>query len=191
MDGSSDRDAPATVRVRSATPDDVAAITRIFNASIPATTVVWTDEPNSVEYRRQWFDERQRLGLPVLVATDGDDVVGFASYGDFRDSVRLPGYRFTVEHTVHVAESHWGSGSGRALMVELIDHATRAGVHVMIGGIDGANDGSYRFHRRLGFVEVARMPEVGFKFGRWLDLILMQRILGDREGRPADGPGSR
>jgi phosphinothricin acetyltransferase len=91
--------------------------------------------------------------------------------------VKWPGYRFTVEHTVHVREDHWGSGAGRALMEELVERARAAGKHVMVGALDGANEASLRFHARLGFVEVARMPEVGRKFGRWLDLVLVQRIL--------------
>jgi L-amino acid N-acyltransferase YncA len=131
-----------------------------------------------------WLDAQDRVGNPVLVAVVDDRVAGWASYGDFRDSVRWPGYRFTVEHTIHVDESAWGSGVGRALMTALVDHARAAGMHTMIAGIDGANDASIRFHERLGFVTVARVPEVGAKLGRWLDLVLMALPLDDRATPP-------
>jgi phosphinothricin acetyltransferase len=113
----------------------------------------------------------------VLVADSGGDVLGYAAYGDFRDSVARPGYRFVVEHSVHVARDHWGLGVGRALLEALIERACAAGIHVMVGAIDSSNVDSIAFHARLGFVETARMPEVGHKFGRWLDLVLMQRTL--------------
>ena len=100
-----------------------------------------------------------------------------ASYDDFRDSQKWPGYRFTVEHSVHVRESAWGNGVGRALMLALMQHARVAGKHVMVGGIDADNEDSIRFHDRLGFVEVARMPELGYKLDRWLGLIFVQRML--------------
>ncbi len=123
----------------------------------------------------------------MLVAVVDDRVAGWTSYGDFRDSTKWPGYRFTVEHTIHVAEWAWGSGVGRALMAELIERARAAGMHTMIAGIDGANDASVRFHERLGFVTVARVPEVGAKLGRWLDLVLMALALDDR-ALPPEGP---
>lgn len=118
----------------------------------------------------------------MLVAekmVDGGDmvVVGFAAYGDFRGAGRWPGYRFTVENTVHVAEQVWGAGAGRALMEALIATATEQGMHVMVAAIDSDNEVSIRFHEQLGFVVVGRMPEVGRKFDRWLDLVLMQLVL--------------
>ena len=112
----------------------------------------------------------------MLVADDGE-LLGFASYAGFRDSMKWPGYRFSVEHTIHVREATWGRGVGRALMEALMARARAAGLHVMVGALDGANEASLRFHERLGFVEVARMPEVGWKFDHWLDLVLVQRIL--------------
>ena len=122
----------------------------------------------------------------MLVADDGDAVVGFAAYGDFRDSTKWPGYRLTVEHTIHVARSHWGTGVGRLLMEALLGHAAEAGKHVMVAAIDGENDGSIRFHERLGFVEVARMPDVGTRFGRWLTLVLLQRTLAEGDPPPPE-----
>ena len=111
------------------------------------------------------------------MAVANDEVLGMASYGDFRDSIHWPGYRFTVEHSIHVRSDRRHDGLGRMLMEELLTRAARNGIHVMVAGIDADNGDSIRFHERLGFVEVARMPETGHKFGRWLDLVLMQRIL--------------
>jgi L-amino acid N-acyltransferase len=165
------------VKIRHATATDAVAINAIYNATVPTTTVAWTEELESIATRRSWLHAQQRAGNPVLVAETDGDVVGFASYDDFRDSTKWPGYRFTVEHTIHVQSAHQGRAVGSALLLALVERATVAGKHVMIGAIDGGNDGSIRFHERHGFTEVARMPAVGFKFGQWLDLVLMQRSL--------------
>jgi L-amino acid N-acyltransferase len=167
------------VGIRDAVDADMAAVRDIYNALIPTTTVAWTEELQTLDQRREWFAQQQARGHATVVAEDDDtgEVVAFAAYGDFRGSGKWPGYRFTVEHTIHVRETHWGVGIGRRLMDALVDRANDAGVHVMVGAVDGANVASIRFHERLGFTEVARMPEVGRKFDRWLDLVLMQRIL--------------
>ena len=163
--------------IRAAISDDLPAITAIYNVLLETTTHEWTEQLHAVAERAEWLAEQNATGRPALVAVIGDEVVGWATYGDFRDSTRWPGYRFTVEHSIHVREDHWGQGVGRMLIDALIDRARREGKHVMVAGIDAANAGSIRFHERLGFVEVARMPEIGEKFGRRLDLVLMQRIL--------------
>jgi phosphinothricin acetyltransferase len=165
------------VVVRDATTDDLPAITDIYNALLESTTYEWTETPHTVDEQAAWLAQQTAAGLPALVAVDADEVVGWATYGDFRDSVRRPGYRFTVEHSIHVRGDSWGRGVGRALIDALEVRARAAGKHVMVAGIDSANERSIRFHERLGFVEVARMPEIGEKFGRRLDLVLMQRIL--------------
>ena len=166
--------------IRDAIEADMGALRDLYNALIPTTSVAWTEELQTLPERQEWFRAQHRNGHPVLVAELGGEVVGFAAYGSFRGSGKWPGYRFTVEHTIHVGQQQWGSGVGRALLEALVDRARAAGVHVMVGAVDGANDGSIRFHERLGFVEVARMPEVGRKFDRWLELVLLQRILGDQ-----------
>lgn len=168
---------PPPWRLRDATDDDVPAITDIVNALLTTTTIEYTDVPHTVASRRAWLADKAARGFPTIVAEAGDELVGFATYGDFRDSLARPGYRFTVEHSVHVRAAWWGSGVGRALMEALIDRARTAGVHAMIGAIDAENVGSLRFHERLGFTEVGRLPEVGHKFGRWLDLVLVERVL--------------
>jgi len=169
------------VRVRDADGDDAAAICALYNATVSTTTVAWTEEHESVATRQEWLRTQRAAGNPVLVAEAQAqaeaDVIAFASYGEFRNATKWPGYRFTVEHTIHVDATHQGAGVGGALLEALVERATAAGLHAMIGAIDGGNDGSIRFHERHGFVAVARLPEVGFKFGRWLDLVLVQRTL--------------
>ena len=170
--------------VRDATVDDLDAVRAIYNALFDTTTIAWTEEEQTAEQRLAWFGRQTERGFPVLVACDGDEVVGFAAYGDFRGAGKWLGYRFTVEHTIHVRASHWGNGVGRFLLSTLIERARAKGMHAMIAAIDGENDVSMRFHERLGFVEVGRLPEVGLKFGRWLDLVLMQLIV-----TPGAAPG--
>lgn len=169
------------VIVRDARTDDVSAITDIYNATVLTHTIAWTEKPDTYEQRLVWFEHQNRNGYAVVVAEDAGVVVGYASYGHFRGEGRWPGYDRTVEHSIHVRQSHWGCGIGRALIEGLVDRARVAGFHVMVGALDGENEASLRFHERLGFVEVARMPQAGHKFGRWLDLILVQRILDTRE----------
>jgi L-amino acid N-acyltransferase YncA len=165
----------APVQVRDATTSDVPAISSLANALIDTTTFTWTEHRETIEHRTAWFERQLQAGHPTLVAVVEGAVVGYASFGDFRDSTKWPGYRFVVEQTVHVDRDHWGGGVGRALISVLIERAALLGKTQIIAGIDGANEPSIRFHERLGFVEVARMPAIGFKFGQWLDLVLMQR----------------
>ncbi|MDQ1466260.1 MAG: L-amino acid N-acyltransferase [Actinomycetota bacterium] len=165
--------------VRDATPEDLPEITAIYNALLETTTHEWTETLHTVAEREQWLAAKQASGHPALVAIDAGEIAGWATYGDFRDSERWPGYRFTVEHSIHVREASWGQGIGRELIDALIERARHEGKHVMVAGIDAANTGSIRFHERLGFFEVGRMPEVGEKFGQRLDLVVMQRMLDE------------
>jgi phosphinothricin acetyltransferase len=174
------------VEIRPATEDDLPAITAIQNALIGSTTIEWTDEPHTVDDRHEWLERHRRNDHPVVVAEVDRAVVGFAAYDDFRDTAKWPGYRFTVEHTVHVDERHWGSGVGRSLIEALVEHARAAGIHTMVAAVDADNEGSVRFHERVGFVEVGRMPEVGAGRGRWLSLVLLQRSLGSDPTPPTD-----
>ena len=164
--------------IRDAAADDMAAVTDIYNALIDTTTVAWSEEHQTLDDRLAWFAKQRTDGYPVLVAAnDAGTVVGFAAYGSFRGAGRWPGYRYTVEHTIHLDRTVWRAGVGTALLEALLERACADGLHVMVGAIDADNTGSIRFHERLGFVEVARMPQVGRKFDRWLDLVLLQRIL--------------
>jgi len=165
--------------VRDATQGDLPRIRDLYNALVGSTTGAWTETPETLQERERWFAGQQHAHFPVLVAEHQGDVVGYAAYGSFRGEGRWPGYRYTVEHSVHVDESMWGRGVGRALVDELVERAIASSIHVMVAAVDGANEASIAFHQRLGFEIVGRMPETGIKFGRWLDLVLMQRILGE------------
>ena len=167
--------------IRDARETDLAAITGLYNAFIPSRTITWTEEQETPDQRSAWFEHQRREGFPVLVADDAGEVAGFTCYEPFRGDGKWPGYRGTAELSIHVREDNWGRGIGRALIEGLVERARAAGIHVLVAAIDSENEASIRFHERLGFVEVARMPETGQKFGRWLDLVLMQRILDSRE----------
>jgi L-amino acid N-acyltransferase YncA len=164
------------VLVRPATVADADAIASLLNAFLATTTIEWTETPQTAGSIHDWLDEHDT----VLVAEARGEVVGVAAFGSFRDVVKRPGYRFTVENTIHVREDRWGTGVGRDLMRALVDEARDRGKHTMVAAIDGTNEASIRFHKRLGFVEVARMLEIGAKFGRWCDLVLLQLRLDDR-----------
>jgi phosphinothricin acetyltransferase len=164
--------------IRAAQRSDLPQILAIFNEVIANSTAVYFLEPTTLEERTAWFDARVRAGFPVLVAAAGGEVLGFSSFGEFRGA--WPGYRYCVEHSVHVRADRRGRGLGRALLRALFPLAAQLGKHVMIGGIDADNAGSIRLHEQLGFEKVAHFHEVGHKFGRWLDLVFMQRYLDAR-----------
>ena len=164
--------APPTIRP--AELDDLPAILAIFNHAVVHTTAVWIDEPVDLANRRAWFEARRAAGFPILVSCGGDAVTGFASFGDFR---AFPGYRHTVEHSIYVRDGLRGSGTGSVLLQALEAQAQKLGKHRMIGGVDGENLGSIRFHQRRGYRITGRLTEVGIKFGRWLDLVFMEKPL--------------
>jgi phosphinothricin acetyltransferase len=168
--------------IRVAEETDLAAITAIYNQAVLTGTASWDDEVVTLENRRAWLDAHGTEPNVTLVAEVDGVVVGFAGYGRFREKV---GYDLTVEHSVYLTPEAQGRGLGTRLLTQLIEDATDRGIHVMIGGLSADNEGSLRLHKRLGFVETARMPQVGKKFGRWLDLVFVQRILDDRE-HPGD-----
>ena len=160
--------------IRPATEQDIPAITAIFNEAVVNSNAIWTEKQDSDAERLTWMQARLALGYPVLVAADGPVVLGYGTFGDFR---AFPGYRYSVEHSVYIHADHRGRGLGRVIVDELVAAATALGKHVMIAGIDGGNPASLRLHAQAGFGAVARMPEVGRKFGRWLELVFMQRML--------------
>ncbi len=162
--------------VRNATEADLPGILAIYNQVIRTSSAVYTEQEATLDDRRAWLSARTAQGYPVLVAADAADgsVLGYATFGDFRP---WPGYRHTVEHSVYVRADARGRGLGAALVEPLFDRAAALGKHVMVAGIDAANPASIRLHERLGFERVGLLREVGSKFGRWLDLVFMQRFL--------------
>jgi len=165
--------------VRDAETRDLPAVVDIYNEELRTTTNIWTERPQTLEERVEMCAARSARGFPTIVAEVQGRILGVATYADFRESVRKEGYRFVVEHSVHVARANWGKGVALALMRELFDRAAAARIHVMVGGIDAANTRSIKFHEHLGFREVARMPELGFVHGVWCDLVLMQRFIDE------------
>ncbi|HEY7887712.1 MAG TPA: GNAT family N-acetyltransferase [Steroidobacteraceae bacterium] len=154
---------------------DLAGLVAIYNEVIATSTAVYSSTPVTVEDRRQWWRARVAAGFPVLVARDESGIAGFSTFGEFRT---WPGYRFTVEHTVHVRADRRGSGVGTKLVEALFPRAAALGKHMMIAGVDAANTASIRFHERLGFAQAGCLREVGHKFDRWLDLVFLQRRIG-------------
>jgi phosphinothricin acetyltransferase len=165
----------AAVSVRDAGEADLPGLLAIYNEVIENSTAVFSDRQVTLEDRAQWLAARQRDGFPVLVAVDAGAVVAFGSFGAFR---AWPGYRFTVEHSVHVRAERRGEGIGTTVLEALIERAAALGLHAMIAGVEAENAASIRLHERLGFSVVARLPEVAWKFDRWLDLVFVQRLLG-------------
>jgi phosphinothricin acetyltransferase len=167
--------------IRDAETGDLPQILAIYNEVIATSTAVYSTEPSTLAERGDWFEQRRRRGFPVLAASEGDRVLGFSSFGEFRGA--FSGYRHSVEHSVHVRAEARGAGIGRQLVAALFPLAAALGKHVMIGAVDAANEGSLRFHQRLGFERVGHFREVGRKFDRWLDLVFVQRFL-DPPGSP-------
>ena len=166
--------------IRDARSGDLPRILAIYNEVIATSTAVYSTEPSTLGERSEWFEQRRQRGFPVLVAAEGDQVLGFSSFGEFRGA--FSGYLHSVEHSVHVDAEARGAGIGRQLVAALFPLAAAQGKHLMIGAVDAANEGSLRFHERLGFEQVGHFREVGRKFDRWLDLVFVQRFL--------DPPGS-
>ena len=169
--------------LRPATPDDAAAIAALWAPIIRDTTVTFYPTPRSPEEIATMIATRQGDGHAFLVAEGAGTVLGFSSYSQFRPG---PGYRHTMEHNVNLAPQARGQGLGRALVQAVLAHATAAGHRVMIGAITADNAASLALHRRLGFTQAGRIAQAGWKFGRFHDLVLVQRVLGDDSG-PATG----
>lgn len=162
------------MELRDAREGDAPGILEIYNDVIANSTAVYSEQPASLEDRLGWLRGRHDQGYPVLVAAEGDQILGFTSFGDFR---AWPCYRYTVEHSVHVRNDQRGRGLGSQLVLALIPRAITLGKHVLIAGIDADNAVSLKLHERLGFERAAHFRQVGRKFNRWLDLIFMQRFL--------------
>ncbi|QCO00454.1 N-acetyltransferase family protein (plasmid) [Azospirillum argentinense] len=159
--------------VRDATEADLPRILEITNEAIANTTAVWSLVPATLESRKAWMLDRQSRGFPILVADQDGAVLGFASYGDYRP---WDGYLHTVEHSIYVHPDAQGRGVGRALLAALVERAEAQGKHAMVAGIEAGNTASIALHRRAGFEEAGQLRQVGRKFGRWLDLLFMQKL---------------
>jgi L-amino acid N-acyltransferase YncA len=160
--------------IDNASRSDLPQILEIYNEVIRNSTAVYSEEEFTPARGQAWFDTKTTQGFPLIVARDASGVAGFGTFGEFR---AWPCYRHSVEHSVHVRADRRGQGIGRALIVELLGRAAASSKHVMIAGIDSDNAVSIGLHQSLGFTSVGHFHEVGYKFGRWLDLVFMQCIL--------------
>lgn len=166
------------MQIRDALDADLEGILKIYNDAVQNSTAIWNDHVVDLDNRRAWLAERHEQNYPVLVAIDHEQrVAGYASFGPWRPH---DGFRHTVEHSVYVSADHRGSGIGRSLMQALIERARQLDKHVMIAAIESENRASIHMHQQLGFVHAAQMRQVGCKFGRWLDLTVMQLTLNRR-----------
>ena len=160
--------------IRQAEAGDAGAVAAIWNPVIRDTAATFTTLEKTRQGLAADFAARPAGGEAFLLAEEGGALLGFATYSRFRAG---PGYARTMEHSIILAPQARGRGMGRGLMAALEDHACRAGVHSLMAGVSAENPDGVAFHRAIGFAEVARLPEVGYKFGRWMDLVLMQKFL--------------
>lgn len=158
------------MKIRAATPEDLAQVGVVWNAMIRDTTATFTTEEKSQSALHQMLQARADA---FLVAENRAGFAGFVTWGAFRAG---PGYAQTVEHSIIAAQQ--GQGAGRALMQAACAQASAQGIHTMIACIGSENPAAVAFHTRLGFALAGRLPQVGRKAGRWHDLILMSKTLG-------------
>lgn len=164
-----------TYTIRDALLTDMPAVLEIYNDAVLNTTAIWNEQPVDLDNREAWFAARQTQGYPILVVVnDADQVLGYSSFGDWRP---FEGFRHTVEHSVYVRADQRGNGLGPVLMQALIERAKTCDKHMMVAAIESGNAASIHLHERQGFIITGQMPQVGTKFGRWLDLTFMQLTL--------------
>ena len=160
------------------------AILNLFNDAIATSTALYDYQPRPLASMEPWFAAKEKDNFPVVgLENDAGELLAFGTFGTFR---AFPAFKYTVEHSVYVHKDHRGKRLGKAILLELMDAARERGVHAMVGAIDASNGGSITLHERLGFRHVGTLPQVGFKFGRWLDLAFYQLLL-DTPAQPVDG----
>ena len=150
-------------------------VSAIFNEAIFHSTALYDYEPRTLEKVIQWHEAHAQSDFPIIGAFDeADTLLGFAAYGSFRPH---DGYKFTAEHSVYVRTDARGRGIGETLLTALLAEARKRPVHSLIGVIDADNTVSIRLHEKLGFKFCGKIPQAGFKFGRWLDVVFYQLVL--------------
>jgi len=165
------------ISIRDAADADLPAALEIFNREVVASPYLYVETPVTIDDRRKWLDQHRVANMPVLVATEPDEpaqILGYASLSPYRPS---SGYRFTGEVSVYVAPFAQRRGIGSRLLSSLSDEAQARGLHALVASIDSENAPSVALFERRGFAEVARLVEVGWKFGQWRTQLLFLRIL--------------
>lgn len=169
--------------IRTATPDDVSAITAIYAEHVLHGTASFDTVPRSHAATREKLDACLERQWPFLVAEKSGEILGYAYVTQFRDR---PAYANTCENSIYVKAQRRGEGVGHALLQALVQRATARGFRQMIAVIGGGEPASIAVHGKAGFSHAGRMTSVGWKFGRWLDTVYMQRPLGPGDGQPPD-----
>lgn len=167
-----------SAHIRPAEENDLAGILEIYNHAIIHTTAVYNYNAHTLDMRRQWWEEKKLAGQPILVAVLNNQVLGFASYGPFR---AWAAYKYSFESSVYIHPNFQGKGLGKKLVQQLIEVAKKDKVHTLVAGIDAENQASIILHQKLGFEAVGHFKQVGYKFGRWLDLVFYQLLLDGPE----------
>ncbi len=150
---------------------DLSEVLVIYNDIILTSKAVYRYEIQSLEEKKQWFDEQKAAGNPLLVFVENGVIAGFANYSQFRP---YPGYKYTMEHSVYVHKDHYKKGIATKLMDRLIEIAQEQGIKTLVAGIDGENIGSIKAHEKLGFEYAGTIKNAGYKFDEWLDLVFYQ-----------------
>lgn len=163
--------APA-VRLRPATREDAGAINDLYNHYVHHSDCTLQIEPTTLAQRQAWFDAQG--GLPVLIAELEGEIVGWGALVKFNPR---EGYRFTLEDSIYLRHDRQGRGVGRVLLGALMEQAKALGAHRVIAKITAAQHPSLKLHQAMGFVEVGRLTEVGFKFDRWVDVVFLEARL--------------
>jgi phosphinothricin acetyltransferase len=162
------------VAVRVADVRDAESIADIYNHEVENSTATFDLVPRSVEAQREWIVARSGAFSAIVAENSERSVIGFAALSTYRDRA---GYRTTVENSVYVHRSYQRLGVGRILLSSLIDIARDSGFHTIVARIDSQSHASLALHQSLGFVQVGVEREIGRKFGRWLDSVIMQKML--------------
>lgn len=160
--------------IRNASESDIPSMLDIYNEIILNTTAIFQYDVHTLEMRAAWFAQKQKENFPVFVAEENNMVVGFSTFGQFRN---WQAYKHSVENSVYVKADQRGKGIGKLLLQPLIDAAKERKLHTIIAGIVADNEASIALHKQFGFVEAAHFKEVGYKFDKWLDLKFLQLII--------------
>lgn len=157
--------------IRESSEKDLKDILEIYNDAILNTTSIYAYKIQNLEEKKQWYEKKKQDGYPLLVFEESGRVVGFATFGPFRE---WPAYKYTIEHSIYVHKDYRNKGIATRLMKEIIKIANEREYATLVAGIDAANEVSIKMHEKMGFKYSGKVTKAGFKFGKWLDLAFYQ-----------------